>query len=90
MQTFFPVHASALRCDYAALQSALQQGVRMSKQDAHGNLLLHCAVASGDMRCVRAVLDAGANAMLPNRNGCTALQAALDLVRLFLIKTALA
>ena len=74
MQTFFPVHACALRCDYIGLERALQQGVRFSKQDAHGNLLLHCAVASGNLQCVRLVLDAGANVMLPNRTGSTALR----------------
>ena len=45
-------------------------------QDPFGNTLLHSAVVSGDLREVRRLLAAGADPLIPNREGRTALQAA--------------
>ena len=45
-------------------------------QDPFGNTLLHSAVVSGDLREVRRLLAAGADPMIANRDGRTALQAA--------------
>jgi ankyrin repeat protein len=46
-------------------------------QGPFGNTLLHCAVASGDLREVRRLLAAGADPRIPNREGHTALRIAV-------------
>jgi ankyrin repeat protein len=45
-------------------------------QDPFGNTLLHSAVVSGDLGEVRRLLAAGADPLIANRDGRTALQAA--------------
>lgn len=82
MQSFFPLHSLALSAEVPELQAALSKGVQFSKQDAHGNLLLHCAVATNRIEVLEVVLNSGAPVGLPNRLGLTALQFAFKLVRL--------
>ena len=52
-----------------------------NRQGPFGNTLLHSAVASGDAREVRRLLDAGANPGIANRDGHTALRVAVLLGR---------
>ena len=81
MQDFYPVHAAVLRRDAESVEEALALGVRFSKQDSEGNLPLHCGVAANDLDVVAMLLGAGAPVNLPNRQGRTATQVALLLVR---------
>ena len=81
VQDFFPLHASILRRDAAAVQAALHRGIAFAKQDAHGNPPLHCAVATGDPALVKLLIDGGANVALRNLAGNTPLESAFALVR---------
>lgn len=81
LQDFFPLHATILRREHAAVQAALRKGVAFSKQDAHGNPPLHCAVATGDPALVKLLIDGGANVDLRNLAGNTPLESAFALVR---------
>ena len=80
VQDGFPLHASILRRDTAAVRAALHKGIVFAEQDAHGNPPLHCAVASGDPELVQMLLDGGANVALRNLAGNTPLESAFALV----------
>ena len=82
LQDFYPVHAAVLRRDAESVEEALSLGVRFSKQDSEGNLPLHCGVAANDLDIVAMLLAAGAPVNLPNRQGRTATQVAMLLVRI--------
>lgn len=75
------MHAAVLRRDAESVEEALSLGVRFSKQDSEGNLPLHCGVAANDLDIVAMLLAAGAPVNLPNRQGRTATQVAMLLVR---------